>query len=307
MRTLGRATWRIEGPGHAPPVGQATIPKAIAESYTFRYFVRLTSGEPMSAAEFLADLQSRGRLAFTTEEARAWLGVTPTAARAALARLRARKAIVAPFRGYYVIVPPEYRSIGCLPGEQFIPAYLESQGAAYYVALLSAARIHGAGHHAVQVFQVIVERSRRAVTCGRVRVVFVVRRQMRDVPTVVTQTDRGTMRVSTREGTVLDLVGFPRHSGGLDNVATVLSEMLPELDGVSLASVAATAPVSWAQRLGYLLDHLHAAPSLTEPLAKFVEERSKAYALLSTRVRHKGGRRDRRWRVWVNADVHPEA
>ena len=215
---------------------------------------------------------------------------------------------MAPFRGYYVIVPPEYRSIGCLPGEQFVPAYLESQGAAYYVALLSAARIHGAGHHAVQVFQVIVERSRR-------------RGDLREGPRRLRGAaghargphDRGPdgpgndAGVHAREETVLDLVGFPRHSGGLDNVATILNELLPELDGDSLASVAATAPVSWAQRLGYLLDSCTRLRPLTTPLAKFVENRSKAYALLSTRARRKGGERDRRWRVRVNAEVHPEA
>lgn len=261
----------------------------------------------MPAADLLMDLQSQGRLAFTTEEARERLGLSPNAARVALARLLARKAIVSPFRGYYVIVPPEYRSLGCLPGEQFVPAYLDTRGAAYYVGLLSAARIHGAGHQAVQVFQVVVERSRRPVTCGRVRVVFVARRGMRDVPTIEARTDRGTMRVSTREATVLDLVGFPRHAGGLDNAATVLNELLPELEGERLASVAATAPISWAQRLGYLLDLLGAAPSQTEPLANLVRRRSKAYALLSTRARHKGGEPDGRWRVRVNTEVHPEA
>lgn len=261
----------------------------------------------MPAIDLLTDLQSRGRYSFTTEEARAWLGVGPTTARVALARMLARKAIVSPFRGYYVIVPPEYRSLGCLPGEQFVPAYLESRGTPYYVALLSAARIHGAGHHAAQVLQVMVDRSRRPVACGRVRVRFVVRRSLREVPTMAAQTDRGTMRVSTREATLLDLVGLPRHAGGLDNVATIVHELLEHLDGGLLAAAAVHAPIAWAQRLGYLLEFLGALPPIVDPLAELVRDHSKAYALLSSRVRSRGRERNKRWRVLVNTEVHPEA
>jgi predicted transcriptional regulator of viral defense system len=261
----------------------------------------------MAAVDLVADFLSRGRHAFTTADARAWLGVGPTAARVALARLLARKAIVSPFRGYYVIVPPEYRALGCLPGEQFVPTYLESRGTAYYVALLSAARLHGAGHQAAQVFQVMVEKSRRPVACGRVRVQFVARRGVREVPAMAAQTDRGTMRVSTREATLLDLVGFPRHAGGLDNVATIVRELFGELDGGLLAAAAAHAPIAWAQRLGYLLELLGARPQVTDPLAKVVRERSKAYAALSTRVRARGQARNTRWRILVNTEVHPEA
>lgn len=260
----------------------------------------------MSTAKLLAGLQARGRYAFTAREARELLGVSPTAARVALARLLERKAIVAPFRGYYVIVPPEYRSLGCLPGDQFVPMYLEARGTPYYVALLSAARIHGAGHHAPQVFQVVVGKRRRPVSCGRVRVVFVARQQIQRVPTTVAQTPRGTMRVSTPEATALDLVGFPRHSGGLDNVATILQEIGPKLRSKDLAEAAGSAPIPWAQRLGYLLDRLGVTES-TAPLADLVRTRAREYVPLSSRARAKTGSRDRRWRVWANVEVHPEA
>jgi predicted transcriptional regulator of viral defense system len=260
----------------------------------------------VTTASLLADLQSRGRYAFTAEEARRLLGVTPQAARVALARLSAKGAIVAPFRGYYVVVPPEYRSLGCLPADQFVPGYLEARREPYYVALLSAARIHGAGHQSAQVFQVAVEKSRRPVSCGRVRVVFFQRRHAAQVPTIPARTPRGTMRVSSPEATALDVVGFPRHAGGLDNVATVLHELRPALHAEALASVAASAPISWAQRLGCLLDQ-QGDPSLTDPLARAVRRRAKDYVRLSTRAKARRGSRDRRWLVWVNADARPEA
>jgi len=44
-----------------------------------------------------------------------------------------------PYRGFYVIVSPEYRSLGCRPAEQFIPDLMEYLGEVYYAGLLSAA------------------------------------------------------------------------------------------------------------------------------------------------------------------------
>jgi hypothetical protein len=63
---------------------------------------------------------------------------------------------------------------------------------------------------------------------------------------------RGTIRVSTVEATAIDLVGYERHAGGLDQVATVLAELAEHIDPERLVVAAKTAPVSWAQRLGYM-------------------------------------------------------
>jgi len=42
-----------------------------------------------------------------------------------LSRLAAKGAIASPAREFYLIVPPEYRGLGCLPAEQFVPALME--------------------------------------------------------------------------------------------------------------------------------------------------------------------------------------
>ena len=75
------------------------------------------------------------------------LGVSAAAARQALSRLAAKREIASPARGFYVVVPPEYRRLGCLPADQFIPSLMEHRKIPYYVALLSAAQYHGAAHH----------------------------------------------------------------------------------------------------------------------------------------------------------------
>ena len=102
----------------------------------------------MDISAYIDSLEARGRYHFTTDEVAKALGVTPVAARASVPRQRQKGRIAAPHRGFFVVVPPEYRLLGCLPAEQFVPQLMKHLGLAYYVGLLSAAALHGAAHQA---------------------------------------------------------------------------------------------------------------------------------------------------------------
>jgi predicted transcriptional regulator of viral defense system len=258
-----------------------------------------------TATAYITDLSSSGRYHFTTADAARALGVSLVATRAALRRLAAKGAIASPARGFHVIVPPEYRRLGCLPPEQFVPQLLASRRLAYYVGLLSAAELHGAAHHRPQQFQVMVERPRPSIACGQVRVAFVARRAVARVAVEERNTPRGTVRVSTPEATALDLAGYPGRVGGLDVVATVVSELVERLDGAKLAAAAGLVPVPWAQRLGYVLE-LVGGEARTAALAEVVRERAREYVPLATGGR-RGKERSARWRVEINAKVEAEA
>jgi len=88
------------------------------------------------------------------------LGVSVIAARSSIRRLKSKGLVAAPHRGFYVVVPPEYRRLGCLPADQFIPQLMQHLGLSYYAALLTAGRYHGAAHQQPQVFQVMVAQNR---------------------------------------------------------------------------------------------------------------------------------------------------
>ncbi len=81
-----------------------------------------------SASQFIQALQAQGRYHFTTEEAVQALRVSVTATRAALRRLKVKGEIADPLRGFHVVVPPEYRRLGCLPADQFIPQLMRHLG-----------------------------------------------------------------------------------------------------------------------------------------------------------------------------------
>ena len=258
------------------------------------------------ARNVIADFAARGRYHFTSSELRSVLGVSDAAARQALSRLAAKREIASPARGFYVIVPPEYRRIGCLPADQFIPALMEHRSVRYYVGLLSAAQYHGAAHHRPQEFQVVLQRNRPAIVCGAVRVAFVARRDLDAVPVESVNNPRGTVLVSTVEATAVDLVGYMHRAGGVDRVAGVLSELGDDIDPKRLVEASESAPILWAQRLGYLLEHVGAGATATL-LKEHVREHARNFTRLLPGADAEGARRSKDWRLLVNASIETEA
>ena len=237
---------------------------------------------------------------------RSALGVSSAASKLALRRLIKKRLVASPARGFYVIVPPEYRSLGCLPADQFIPALMEYRKLRYYAALLSAAQYHGAAHHRPREFHVALARNRRPIACGAVRASFIARRRIAAVPLQRFNTPRGTILVSTPEATAIDLVGYQRRAGGLEQVATVLSELSERIDPERLVVAARTAPVPWAQRLGYLLELVDATDMVASLKVHVRRNARQVTALLPAATNEHASRSDD-WRLWINADVEPDS
>ncbi|MBC8019110.1 MAG: type IV toxin-antitoxin system AbiEi family antitoxin [Verrucomicrobia bacterium] len=259
----------------------------------------------MAIAQYLDDLLAQGIYCFSGVEASRALGSNPIATRAALRRARHKGEVAMPFRGFYVIVTPEHRKLGCLPANQFIPALMAHLDEPHYAGLLTAAEHHGAVHHRPQSFQVIAPRTRTGITCGGVRVDFIGRKNLADMPTQDFKTPRGYLKVSTSEVTAFDLAGYPHHAGGLDNAATVLSDLAENIDASKLVSIANLSPIAWSQRLGYLLE-LIGESELAEGLAEYITVKGAVPVPLSPSLPFKGLRQAPRWRLLPNEKVEPE-
>jgi predicted transcriptional regulator of viral defense system len=255
-----------------------------------------------SVDRFIADLAASGCHHFTTADLLSALGGSLAGAHASLRRLRARGEIATPVRSFHLIVPPEYRGLGCLPAEQFVPLLLEHLGEYGYASLLSAAELHGAAHHRPQAFQVMTMRNRRGIECGLVRVEFIARHDLASTPTILRNTPRGPLRIASAEATALELVGYADRCGGLDTVVEVLAELVESIDPMRLAVAAEAAPLAWAQRLGHLLEVAgqHAAAA---PLAALIARRDPPYALLARSSPTAGHPHLPRWRLVANATV----
>jgi predicted transcriptional regulator of viral defense system len=261
--------------------------------------------EPRELVDWLL---ARGRSWVTTAEAAALLGIPDSHVAPTMARWRRRGQLFSPTKGLYVVVPAEYRTWGAVPGPHFIDALMRHLGHDYYVALLSAAEAHGFAHQRPQVFQVMTPARLRDRAFGRVRIRFVTDASTAGRAVDVVNTPTGTMRVSSIETTILDLVAHPRGSGGLSNVATIVGEMLEEerVDVPRLAEAAAGYPTSVVQRCGWLLEftaNLVQADLDIEALDASISGRR---AVLLEPGGSRTGERDPRWHVVVNAVPEPD-
>jgi len=260
---------------------------------------------PLSMRRFVTDLAASGRYCFTTQEFAGAHGTGLIAARAALRRLSRQGALAMPYRGFFVIVPPEYQALGCLPADQFVPDLMAHLGEPYYAGLLTAAQYHGAAHQAPLRFQVVTRRNRPDLVCGKVAVQFSAKVTAATVPVKTFNTRRGCLSVSTPEATAFDLVGYAHRCGGLDNVATVLAGLASQLNADALMAAAAAVPIAWAQRLGFLLQQVGQADR-TGPLATFVAAAAPRIVPLSSGATVVGSVKDRTWQVAINTDVEPD-
>ncbi|MCK9463430.1 MAG: type IV toxin-antitoxin system AbiEi family antitoxin [Proteobacteria bacterium] len=260
----------------------------------------------MRARGYIEELAANGRHHFRSVEAFQAIGGSQAAVRAQLRRLKEQGLIAEPARSFHVIVPPEYRRLRCLPAEQFVDQLMKVGEEPYYVGLLSAAERHGAAHQRPQSCQVMVRKNRAALSCGEVRVEFIARGDLEKMPVATVNTPRGVLRYATPEVTALELVGYPKHAGGLSNVATVVAELAEGLDAGKLLEVARLSPISWSQRLGYLLE-LVGREDIANAIQPFVQEQARSYTPLRRTAAIASAKRSAKWKLIINAEVEPEA
>ena len=265
----------------------------------------MCSASKIRAHDIVVDYAAYGKYHFTFSEFRRTLGGTEAASRQALSRLTKKGEIASPSRGFYVILPPEYRRIGCLPADEFIPALMEFRNIRYYVGLLSAAQYFGAAHQRPQEFQVVLPKNRPRIVCGKVNVAFLSRKNLQAVPTVRFNNPRGSIVVSSIEATAFDLVGYMHRAGGVDRVAALLSELAEELDPARLVEASRFSSVLWAQRLGYLLEVV-GADEKAKLLKKSLWGRTRNFTKLLPGISDICIHKSEDWHVLVNTDVEPE-
>lgn len=220
-----------------------------------------------SLPDYLTRLQGSGRVSFTRSEARQALQISEGAFQKAAARLRQKHMLLSPRHGFYVAVPPQFHSWEAPPPPWYIDDLMRHEGRPYYVGLLKAAELHGATHHAVMEFQVVTNRQLPKIRAGRSFITFHFRKDIESVLSAVEsrKTDTGSMKLSSVELTVLDLIRYVHAAGGIDAVATALVDLGEKIDGEKLAAIAVHFERATVQRLGYLLDRFgHSAAA--EPL-----------------------------------------
>lgn len=253
-------------------------------------------------------LLEHGQHAVTTAELQRLTGVNAHAVAVGMARLRRAGQMFTPAKGLHVVIAPEYRRWGAPPALDFIHSMMTTLKREYYVAMLSAAELHGASHQRVQVTQVTVDRHVPNREFGRSIIRFFVARNVTQVGVMTKNSQTGTVRVSNPEVTLLDLATRPLDCGGVSNVATVISELADgvELDATRLDVEAHRYPLATLRRLGWLLEFVDAPVDLSK-----LEHRVHAQPVMraTTLLDPSGARQgatNQRWRLVENVVVEPD-
>lgn len=265
--------------------------------------VRPQVHRPATLLEYVDRLQQSGRYTFARQAAIRDLSLSPVALKRAAERLVARGRLVAPRRGFFVIVPLEYKSAGAPPPSWFVDALMQFHGQPYYVSLLAAAALHGAAAQQPQEFQVMTNRQLRPAVVGRGRIRFLLKKRLEQTPVAMIKTETGSMRVSTAEATAVDLVRYADHAGGWSNVIEVLADLAEKLDPDRLAEAARIDDdLAAAQRLGFLLEKAGAGDKIGSVLRWVEVERPRTVCLRPDRP---AGRAPRiaKWRLLVNEEI----
>lgn len=256
---------------------------------------------------YLEQLQAHGQYSFTFKDCVSkWHDVSKNALRMALLRQKHKGKITEPKRGLFLIIPPQYRRLECLPPDQCIKQIMEYLKLPYYVCLLSSAQMYGAAHQQPQVFQVMSNKNIANIHCGKVRIEFFKRKNMVNMPTKKFKTPRGMIKVATPETTALDLIYYQRKAGGINLVVNVLAELAESMVAEKLAQViTASHNLSDLQRLGYLLSFLN-----QDSLALIVKNHLKEFRVrpcpLIQSENIKNSVFNAEWKVHINAKLELE-
>lgn len=256
--------------------------------------------------DYLTEIRSQGRYAFTWEEIKAKFDLSDKALNQNLYRLKSKKKVAQIRKGFYAIITPEYIRQGMLPPALFIDDMMKSLKKKYYIGTVSAAALYGAAHQQPMEYFVITERpALRAIKNKKLKINFYVKKEWSEQDVDQKKTDAGYINVSIPELTALDLFYY-LESIGLNRAFTILQELAAEIKVQNLVKVAKRYPQTVAiQRLGYVLDKELCDHKFAGPLLKVLKER-KYFPVPLSLSKRKEGEIDTQWKVIKNTTLESD-
>jgi predicted transcriptional regulator of viral defense system len=209
--------------------------------------------------DWVEDLPKRGKITFSKEEVELQFPhLTNRNIQNTLNRLVGKKKIQSVWRGFWVVVPVEYGLKGVVDPIEYIAQLMDFLGQKYYIGLLSAAAIHGAAHQQPMELMLVTSSNHlREKVKNDVKISFTAKKEIPQQYLQQITVKSGYIPVSTPELTAIDLLLYIKNVGGINRVATVLSELAEVIDFERISSdFFQNTNIADIQRLGYLLEML---------------------------------------------------
>jgi predicted transcriptional regulator of viral defense system len=261
---------------------------------------------------YIKSVRAAGHQAFSINDAATTLGISRNAVICGMYKLKKKGDIISPAKNLYVILPPEHQAIGCLPADELVPILMKHLRLPYYVCLLSAALYHGASHQKPQVFQIMVSKQLKPIICGKIKIEFIYKKSIENLPIKKVAIKSGYLTIASPELTMMDLLLYPNHAGGLNHIATVLSELIEYIDPAKIINLLKQSETkAWMQRLGYILEHIESfeaekQKNIIQLLYQHITKKSVTPVALAPELSSKGKSRNQRWMIIENTIIESD-
>lgn len=252
-----------------------------------------------------------GKYAFALHQFRAdFPEQSDTAHKFALKRLVDKTQIISIHKGYYLIIPPQYRSMGILPPALFLDAFMKELDRPYYLALLNAAAYHVASQQPSPEFLVVTGYPvLRPMQKKGVKVSYISKKEIPEALLEIRKTESGYIKISSPVLTATDLIQYAKRAGGIERVASALAALTGSIQSDAFdENLLQYVPVTALQRLGYLLDNVFDNQTLADALYMALQKSNAALFRipLNAAAPVKGFAADDRWKVIVNTKIEIE-
>ena len=253
-------------------------------------------------------LLARGKNTFSWKQLREeFEDIDQPALISALRRLVQKRKAVSVYRGFYVILRPENYIKGIVSPILFIDPLMEYLERSYYVSLLSAALLHGSSHQYPQEFFVTTGLPQLHQTIKKgVKINYISRIDVPDRFLISRKVETGYIKVSSLELTAIDLIRYQNHIGGLSRAATLINDLSESMEAQYFSDdLISETPVTFLQRLGYILENYSLNPKLGN---KLLENIRRIHGPL-IRMPLKPGKRvggfktDKKWHLIINTKI----
>jgi predicted transcriptional regulator of viral defense system len=225
-----------------------------------------------------------------------------------LNRLVQKQRIVSIFKGYYVIVPPQYSAKGILPPALFIDGLMKFLERNYYIGLLNAGALHGSGHQQPQEYFVITEYPVLRPTNKRgIKINYISTKQLPPEALLEKKkTETGYINVSNPILTALDLINYEKRIGGLNRAVTVINELLENIKPKDITQeLVGYASATILQRFGFILEEILGKQNLTDKLFSLCKKADIKFYQIPLKASGEKIKEpiNEKWKIIVNTDI----
>ncbi|MBL0074349.1 MAG: hypothetical protein IPP34_22160 [Bacteroidetes bacterium] len=258
---------------------------------------------------WIDEQQSKGKLSFSLNELRYKFNQdSDTAIKQLLERLTSNEKIVSVFKGYYIIIPPQYSSKGILPPSMFIDGLMNFLERKYYVGLLNAAALNGASHQQPQEYFIVTEYPvLRPTNKKGLKINYISTKQLPPESLIEKKkTETGYISVSNPLLTAIDLINYEKKIGGLNRATAIINELDESIRPKDInEELINYASISSLQRLGYILEEILNRNNLSDKIFMQCKKAGKIFYLIPLKASGKKQKEhiNEKWKLMINTEI----